>query len=148
MATIAYGDRISNYFDGELINEAFADAGGDYGGSTFNVNIGGGGVFDATGNWFTGQIDEVAIFDKAIPPARVTAHFLAGKDGAVPSADPPDITEIAVLPNGQVQITWANGGTLQTAPAVPAASWTDVPGASPLTIDAPASGEAYYQVRQ
>jgi len=32
--------------------------------NTFGFNIGGGGVFDGTGNFFNGQIDEVAIFDR------------------------------------------------------------------------------------
>ena len=30
-----------------------------YGASIYNVHIGGGGVFDATGNYFNGNIDEV-----------------------------------------------------------------------------------------
>jgi hypothetical protein len=34
--------------------------------NTFAFNIGGGGIFDGSGNFFKGQIDEVAVFDKAL----------------------------------------------------------------------------------
>ena len=39
-------------------------------------------VYDGTGNFFTGDIDEVAIFDKAIPADRIAQHYKAGKEGA------------------------------------------------------------------
>ena len=41
------------------------------------MHIGGGGVYDATGN-AEGFLDEVAIFDKAIPAERVREHYLLG----------------------------------------------------------------------
>lgn len=31
-----------------------------------------------TGTWFEGLIDEVAVYDKALPPERVAAHYQAG----------------------------------------------------------------------
>ena len=34
--------------------------------SGFNFNIGGGGVYDASGNWFIGSIDDVALWDIAL----------------------------------------------------------------------------------
>lgn len=37
-----------------------------YGNSTYNFNIGGGGIFNATGDYFYGGIDEVAVFNKAL----------------------------------------------------------------------------------
>ena len=37
-----------------------------FGNSEFNFNIGGGGVYDPTGNWFQGQIDEVAVWWRAL----------------------------------------------------------------------------------
>ncbi|HXJ74716.1 MAG TPA: LamG-like jellyroll fold domain-containing protein, partial [Candidatus Dormibacteraeota bacterium] len=45
--------------------------------NTFGFNIGGGGVFDGTGNFFNGQIDEVAIFDKALTADQVAAQYLS-----------------------------------------------------------------------
>ena len=80
IATIADGQQIHNYFDGELINSS-GNATANYGASDFNVHIGGGGVYDATGNAFEGFLDEVAIFDKAIPAERVREHYIAGLEG-------------------------------------------------------------------
>jgi hypothetical protein len=31
-----------------------------------------------TGNWFAGGLDEVALYDRALPPARVAVHHAAG----------------------------------------------------------------------
>ena len=81
VATIASGTDIKTYYDGVLQSTTSAST-TDYGTSTYNVHIGGGGVFDATGNWFTGGIDEVAIFDRAIPAERIAQHYQAGKTGA------------------------------------------------------------------
>ena len=53
----------------------------NYGVSTYSIHIGGAGVFDVTANWFNGNIDEVAIFDKAIPADRIAAHYASGKQG-------------------------------------------------------------------
>jgi hypothetical protein len=80
VATIADGKSIKNYFDGVYINQ-YVGTTANYGSSTYNVHVGGGGAFDATGNFFTGAIDEVAIFDKAIPADRIASHFKAGKEG-------------------------------------------------------------------
>ena len=54
----------SIYLDGE-----FAGSGGSpvpLTTSGFNFNIGGGGVYDASGNWFIGSIDDVAVWDIAL----------------------------------------------------------------------------------
>lgn len=48
-----------------------------YGSSAFNFNIGGGGVFNASGDPFLGNIDEVAIFDKALTTAQVQDIYYA-----------------------------------------------------------------------
>jgi hypothetical protein len=41
-------------------------------GSTFPFNIGGGGIYDATGNFFTGCIDEVAVWDVVLSQELIT----------------------------------------------------------------------------
>jgi hypothetical protein len=93
VATIADGRTIKNYFDGKFINQVSATT-ANYGSSTYNVHVGGGGAFDATGNHFTGEIDEVAIFQKAIPAERIAAHYKAGKEGGeIP--EPPISANIA-----------------------------------------------------
>jgi hypothetical protein len=145
VATIASGTDIRNYFDGALVGSG-GSATSNYGTSTFNVHIGGGGVFDATGNFFIGQIDEVAIFNKAISAERIAAHFKAGKEGGVIEETQPEFTGITANGNN-LSIEWTGGGTLQSATAV-TGPWTDVAGASsPFSTTAAGAG-LFYRVRQ
>lgn len=45
----------------------------------FKFNIGGNGVFDPSGNFFNGKIDEVAVFDRALPSNEIAnLYFTAG----------------------------------------------------------------------
>ncbi|MFM1941511.1 MAG: hypothetical protein RI897_493 [Verrucomicrobiota bacterium] len=46
-----------------------------FGSSAYLFNIGGGGIFNATGDYFRGGIDEVAVFDKALSAAQVLEVF-------------------------------------------------------------------------
>jgi len=77
----ADGTGIVFYLDGRP-----AASGGtattSYGTSTFSVNIGGGGVFDATGNYFIGQIDDVYVYQRALSAAEVAG--LAGRAAPMP----------------------------------------------------------------
>lgn len=43
----------------------------------FRFNIGGGGVFDASRNFFNGQIDEVAVFDRALTAEQIGAQYFS-----------------------------------------------------------------------
>jgi len=52
------------YIDGKMTEKKGAYA--NHGSSSFKVNIGGCGVYDGTGNFFTGILDEVAIFHVAL----------------------------------------------------------------------------------
>jgi hypothetical protein len=144
VATIADGTAIRNYFDGVLVGTG-GSATANYGSSTFNVHIGGAGGFDATGNWFTGQMDEVAIFDKAISADRVAAHFRAGKEGGVITVsgavtpDEPgggDDTTLTATRSGQTMtISWAPaGGTLQSTTSLSEPNWTTVGADNPANI--------------
>lgn len=66
----------------------------NYGSSTFPFRIGGGGVLDASGNFFLGEIDEVAVFDRALSIGELSTLFgAASKGGALPPV-------ISVQPNG------------------------------------------------
>ena len=47
--------------------------------NAFTFNIGGGGVFDATGNFFIGQMDEIAVFDKALDAGQIAAQYAAAR---------------------------------------------------------------------
>jgi hypothetical protein len=64
VAAVASTTFTKVYIDGEATETA-----GDWpnhGSSEFGVNIGGCGVWDGEGNWFTGAMDEVAIFHQAL----------------------------------------------------------------------------------
>ncbi len=75
VALIGNGASLRTYIDGLL-----AGSGGittsSYGSSTFGFNIGT-GVWDATGNWFSGRIDEVRAYNRALSQEEVAS--LAGK---------------------------------------------------------------------
>jgi hypothetical protein len=61
----------------------------NYGTTPFPFNIGGGGIFDAitnNGNYFNGQIDEVAVFDKTLTADQIAAQYYSTV------ASPPIIT--------------------------------------------------------
>ena len=145
IATIADGTNLKNYYDGKLVGTggtATTDPDVGYGGASYNVHIGGAGVFDGTGNWFTGGIDEVAIFDKAIPAERIAAHFKAGKQGG--QTEQSKFTGIRIQ-GGNVVIQWAPAtGTLQQASTLAGPTWSDVAGATGGSYTVPVSSAPLY----
>lgn len=89
---------------------------------------------------FLGGIDEVAIYDRALTPSQVQAHYQAATTSA--QTIPLSINRQA----GSVVITWT-GGTLQEASSV-SGTYTDVTQAqSPYTVPA-ATTEKFYRVRR
>jgi glucose/arabinose dehydrogenase len=85
------GTELTIWVDGTLANTTLQST-GSYGNSGFPVNFGGGGVWDATGNWFNGLLDEVRIYDRALtqaeiallstaPPVNSSSSPNAGLDG-------------------------------------------------------------------
>lgn len=75
LAATGDGERLTMYLNGEQVAEGGSAIGASYGNSAFPFNIGGGGVFDETGNQLRGSFDEVALFDKAVTPDRIEAYF-------------------------------------------------------------------------
>lgn len=61
----------------------------NYGVSPYSFNIGGNGVMDPTGNFFTGTIDEVGLWRRALSVGELSSLFAAGIGV---SALPPQIT--------------------------------------------------------
>jgi autotransporter-associated beta strand protein len=124
--------------------------------NAFSFNVGGGGIFDtlaANGNYFNGQVDELAVFDKALSASQVLSLYEAGRNSGA-------IVLVIERTSGGVVLTWPSG-TLQSTEAFvdclpgaecdpPATVWTDVPGAtSPFTV--PIGVETtnqFYRVRQ
>lgn len=78
IATVGTGNSIDLYINGQPVVKAEGPP--LYGRSNFPFNIGGGGVFDGSGNQFTGSLDEVAVFAEAISDAQLAAHVAAAKD--------------------------------------------------------------------
>jgi hypothetical protein len=75
------GTAVRVYLDGVQAGTG-GGATANYGTSAFNFNIGGGGIADATGNFFNGQIDEVVAYHRALSPAEVLSLYQAGTNGA------------------------------------------------------------------
>jgi hypothetical protein len=78
-SVVAVGDgaSLTLYLDGKPAATGGSVVTDSYGSSTFSVNIGGGGIFDAADNWFTGDIDEIRIYQRALSAAEVAG--LAGR---------------------------------------------------------------------
>jgi len=72
VAAVANGNSIVLYADGQPIFTG-GSATASYGSSTFAFNIGGGGVWDASDNWFTGQIDEVRVYNYALSNEEIVS---------------------------------------------------------------------------
>lgn len=80
--------------------------------SDFNFNIGGGGIQDATGNNFLGQIDDVAVWNKALTDdqifqlaSRTLSPAQAVPGGVAPSLPSFPITAFSVT-GTTVSLTW------------------------------------------
>jgi len=59
-----------------------------YGTSSFNFNIGGGGIFNTAGDYFRGNIDEVAVFDKALTATAIQAIYFSATGVQIPPLPP------------------------------------------------------------
>jgi len=99
--------------------------------------INGDWAIGSTGNgWannFAGVVDEAAIYNYALTPDKVAAHYSA--------ACPLQITPSG----GNVTVTWCSG-TLQAAGAV-TGTYTNVTGALPPSYSTPASGTLFFRVQ-
>ena len=95
---VADGTKVQLYLNGDLVTSISSTV-SNYGTSTYNFNIGGGGIFGPTGDYFRGEIDEVAIFDRAVTPGRVKQLY----DAALGNT-PPGLVELfpSVSPVGEI----------------------------------------------
>lgn len=117
---------------------------------TGDVRIGGGNGVIHTGEngellTFDGVIDEVALYNTALPADRVAVHWAAGSGQAGPVDGAPVIHGVSVQ-NGVVTVVWSGGGILQKADT-PAGPFTDIPSAvSPYTEAVNPSGRGFFRV--
>jgi hypothetical protein len=92
------------------------------------------------GGWadnFSGTVDEVAIYNKALTPSQISTHYVAGKTAIA-------ALTIAPAPGGNVQIAWPAGTTLRQSSTVNG-TYFPVTGSpvSPLTVPA-TNGTKFY----
>ena len=85
------------------------------------------GAWNGTARYFTGAIDEFAIYPAALPADRIKAHY----DAAGISA--PELT--ITFTDGNLVLRWSpEGGTLESTPSLLAPTWTPVGTGSPVTV--------------
>ena len=80
VAAVGDGSSLKIYLDGQLLGESPANT-LDYGSSDYPFNIGGGGIWDATGNQFDGLIDEVVVYDRALTADEIMLEFRSAAGG-------------------------------------------------------------------
>ena len=79
LTAVGGNGQMALYFDGSLAASTNITA-TNFGESEYDFNIGGGGVFDSSGNYFAGQIDEVAVWFRALATNEITALLAANAD--------------------------------------------------------------------
>ncbi len=109
LAVVGDGTNVTLYADGQVGATANLPAPAGYGSSGYNFNIGGGGIFDAAGNFFNGRLDEVAVFDKALTAHQIQAHYFAAVATAPSLTAQPQSTNVFL--GNQVGLTVAAVGT-------------------------------------
>ena len=83
VAVVGGGTNMQLYINGgQMVAQGGSALGGTYGASGYNLNMGGGGVWDPTGNQLVGTIDEVAFWDVALGDDEVEALYNAADSGA------------------------------------------------------------------
>ncbi|MFO1500711.1 MAG: LamG domain-containing protein [Verrucomicrobiota bacterium] len=106
---------------------------------------------DSTGRAWTGQIDDVAIWNRVLAESEVATLYNGGEGKAVGTL--PGVgarTTVTVTRSGNtLTVQWSPaGGTLETSPTLgTTASWTAVGTANPATINIGAAN-AFYRIRQ
>lgn len=121
LALTASGTEVTLYTNGV----AAVTVGGvvdTYGNSGFNFNIGGGGVFNVAGDPFKGNIDEVAVFDKALTAAEMQDIYFGANIAPIITMQPAapsrqlragNIADLSVVASGTppLQYQWRKGTT-------------------------------------
>jgi hypothetical protein len=72
VAAVGGKGTLALFVDGRRVASSAANP-ATYGNSEFDFNIGGGGIWDASGNYFAGQIDEVAVWYRALAANELAA---------------------------------------------------------------------------
>jgi hypothetical protein len=100
------------FLDGVLVHDLAEPVAEGYGSSEFSFNIGGGGIWGGTGNFFEGRIDEVAVFGRALAVDEIAE--LANLE---PVATPPSLKisypqEGATVTEELLEVVYISSGDL------------------------------------
>ncbi len=120
MTLVGDGTQVTLYTNG-VAASTLTQTVDSYGTSAFNFNIGGGGIFNAAGDYFLGNIDEVAVFDKALTAAQVEEIYYSAniaptitKQPTAPARDlyegNPVTLSVAAAGTPPLSYQWRKGG--------------------------------------
>ncbi len=96
VAAVATREFAKVYVDGTPVENKGSWS--NHGRSDFNVNIGGCGVWDGTGNWYTGVMDEVGLFHAPLSDDDISDIMNNGLSAL----------GVAVEPAGKIAVAWGN----------------------------------------
>lgn len=119
LALVGDGTKMTLYANGVPVASRPATV-TTYGNSGYFFNIAGGGIFNATGDFFYGNVDEVAIFDKALTDQQIMDLFLSAnvppwitRQPAAPARDifAGNIVTLSVVADGNPPLSyqWRKG---------------------------------------
>lgn len=83
VVAVGDGGSLKIFYDG-VLQVTGGSATANYGSSSYAFNIGGGGIFDTSGNQFVGDIDEVAVWYRALSDAEVLQLYQNSFGGSIP----------------------------------------------------------------
>jgi hypothetical protein len=131
----ADGTELTLWIDGVEVKNTL-QASSNYGNSSYHVNFGGGGIWDATGNWFDGMMDEVRVYDRALTQQEIAALATAPPMNAAPLPDAgPDGDGIIGVPFALLGSV--NDDGYPSPPGKTTVEWTQVSGPPTANIFSP-----------
>jgi PKD repeat protein/glucose/arabinose dehydrogenase len=135
VAVTGDGAGLEIFLDGVSVATSSA-ATTSYGSSGYPVNFGGGGIYDATGNWFDGAMDEVRIYGTSLEPASIALLAALPPANAAPVPDAgPDALATATLPHALLGAVGDDGNP--SPPGQTTVVWAQVSGPAAATIFSP-----------
>jgi hypothetical protein len=109
IAVTGDGSERNLYIDG-VLSGTLAGATATYNTNTsFNFKMGGDGIQDGTGNWFTGELDDIAVWDQVLSEAQIVALAASEVDPFPISREPLRIVEVLYNQGDDgFRITWTS----------------------------------------
>lgn len=135
VAATGDGSALRVYFDGVQAATA-PNVTANYGSSSFPVRFGGGGIFDASGNFFDGSMDDVRVYGVALSPASIALLGAAPPPNSAPLVDAGEDFSAGVAVPAPLLAEVSDDG-LPSPPGATTILWTQVSGPAVSTIAEP-----------